>query len=401
MGRRSNRKKITSRRRPRNRRLLVCAAGAGAAFTYLFDPDQGRRRRALLRDKAVRVRHDLTGTVDVVTRDSINRSRGMVARADRLRNDEAPGDGRIYHQVRTRIAAESRHPGAVNVRVVDGSVTLTGPILADEVEAVRSAVHQVEGVQAVDDQLEVHETAGAIPALQGEGNTNHRRSDLLHEHWSPAPRALAGAAGGTLLAIGLNRGGLRGLGMATGGGLLLARAVTNQPLRTITGIDAGPDAVHIEKHIHIDAPTEKVWSHIEDYEHFPAYMSHVREVRREGDGLSHWRVDGPFGTSVEWDAELVEVRPDEALVWRSTHGAPVQHTGYIELEPDGDGSHLQVHLYYNPLAGMAGHAVARIFGVDPKSQLDDDLMRLKTAIETGRAPHDAAQPQPAADGGTA
>jgi uncharacterized membrane protein len=46
---------------------------------------------------------------------------------------------------------------------------------------------------------------------------------------------------------------------------------------------------------------------------------------------------------------------------------------------------------YNPPAGVVGHAVASLFGRDPKQDLDADLMRMKSFIETGVAPHDAAQ----------
>jgi hypothetical protein len=31
-----------------------------------------------------------------------------------------------------------------------------------------------------------------------------------------------------------------------------------------------------------------------------------------------------------------------------------------------------------------------LFGTDPKSELDEDLMRMKTFLETGKAPRDAA-----------
>jgi hypothetical protein len=38
--------------------------------------------------------------------------------------------------------------------------------------------------------------------------------------------------------------------------------------------------------------------------------------------------------------------------------------------------------------------VASMFGADPKAEMDSDLLRMKTMIETGRAPHDAAHPAP-------
>jgi uncharacterized membrane protein len=41
-----------------------------------------------------------------------------------------------------------------------------------------------------------------------------------------------------------------------------------------------------------------------------------------------------------------------------------------------------------------GHAVAALFGADPKAEMDEDLMRMKSLIETGTRPHDAAQDAP-------
>jgi hypothetical protein len=41
-----------------------------------------------------------------------------------------------------------------------------------------------------------------------------------------------------------------------------------------------------------------------------------------------------------------------------------------------------------------GHALARFFGADPKTEMDADLLRMKTMIETGHAPRDAATPSP-------
>jgi uncharacterized membrane protein len=34
--------------------------------------------------------------------------------------------------------------------------------------------------------------------------------------------------------------------------------------------------------------------------------------------------------------------------------------------------------------------VAKAFGVDPKSEMDDDLQRLKSLVETGQLPRDGA-----------
>jgi uncharacterized membrane protein len=46
---------------------------------------------------------------------------------------------------------------------------------------------------------------------------------------------------------------------------------------------------------------------------------------------------------------------------------------------------------YNPVAGALGHLVASLFGADPERQMEEDLMRMKTLLETGTPPHDAAR----------
>jgi len=56
-------------------KLLLLGLGAGAM--YLFDPRMGRRRRALVRDKAVHYSKKLQCAVDTVGQDLANRVEGM------------------------------------------------------------------------------------------------------------------------------------------------------------------------------------------------------------------------------------------------------------------------------------------------------------------------------------
>jgi uncharacterized membrane protein len=43
-----------------------------------------------------------------------------------------------------------------------------------------------------------------------------------------------------------------------------------------------------------------------------------------------------------------------------------------------------VQLSYNPPAGALGHAVASLFGADPKRAMDEDMVRLKSLLEEGK-----------------
>jgi uncharacterized membrane protein len=39
---------------------------------------------------------------------------------------------------------------------------------------------------------------------------------------------------------------------------------------------------------------------------------------------------------------------------------------------------------YKPPAGMVGHYILSLFGADPRSEIDEDMVRLKSLIELGK-----------------
>jgi uncharacterized membrane protein len=148
----------------------------------------------------------------------------------------------------------------------------------------------------------------------------------------------------------------------------------------------------VQKTITINAPVGEVYAFWSQYENFPKFMSRVLEVRpsTRQPRLSHWKVSGPAGAPVSFDAELTLAVPNELLAWRSVPGSLVAHAGVVRFEPLPGQTRVHLRMSYNPPAGWLGHGFARAFGVDPKSSLDADLARMKTLIETGHAPHDAA-----------
>lgn len=206
------------------------------------------------------------------------------------------------------------------------------------------------------------------------------------ENWSPAQRALAGAFGMGLAAYGYFRGGLRGFALTALGGTVLARATSNENIATLV---RGKD-IYVEKTVRIDSPVEQVYAYWRNLENMPQWMSHVREVGYLGGDRYHWVVDGPAGKPAEWDAELLNVVENREMTWRSVEGSQVETTGRVRFEPDGAGTRVHVQMRYAPPGGVIGHMVAKAFGVDPKSEMDDDLARMKNAVETGRPPRDAA-----------
>lgn len=144
----------------------VLALGAGAGLMYLLDPLGGRRRRALVKDKLRHGAHEAGDTVSAAASDVSNRARGLAAEAlGRFRHEE-PDDEQLAQRVRAKLGHHTTHAGAVEVLVHDGRVTLAGPILAGEADDVVKAASKVRGVEAVENRLQMHETAGEMPALQ-------------------------------------------------------------------------------------------------------------------------------------------------------------------------------------------------------------------------------------------
>lgn len=372
-------------------RLLISAAVGGAAM-YLLDPEHGRRRRALLRDQAVKAQSNVRDTLDAGKRDLSNRATALTGRARSLFRRRKPTDHVLAERVRSKMGRYVLHPGALEVTAADGQVALSGSILSHEHSDLIDAISLVEGVTDVIDRLTVYETAEGISELQG---GRPRRGDrVLQDNWTPAARVAAGAAGTTLALFAL-RGGFRGLLYGTAGALLLLRSATNKPLRTLAGM-SNEGVVDIEKTIQINAPIEEVFEYLANYENFPQFMRNVRSVETRADGRSHWVMAGPLGTNVEFESYLIDLVPNELIEWSSVEGSPVQHTGSIRLQPADGGTRVHIRMSYTPPAGVLGHAVAKLFGADPKTELDEDLMRLKSTLETGKPPRDAAARQQSA-----
>jgi hypothetical protein len=174
-------------------RMFFGGMAVGAALAMAFDPDNGGRRRALIRDKVARAAHLTARGADATMRDMTNRARGVAAATRGRIWSEDVDDTRLLERVRARLGRACSHPHAIAVEVREGEVTLRGPILADEVRDVLDTAASVRGVHSVVNELDPHETAEGVSSLQGQGRRAGPSWDLLHTHWSPT-RALVGVA---------------------------------------------------------------------------------------------------------------------------------------------------------------------------------------------------------------
>ena len=149
---------------------------------------------------------------------------------------------------------------------------------------------------------------------------------------------------------------------------------------------AREEAMQAKTAVTIRHPVEVVYGYWRDFSNLPSFMNHLASVQVHGNGRSHWTANAPAGRTVEWDAEIVEDKPNERIVWRSLEGSQVPNSGVVWFTPaPGDrGTEVRVELTYDPPAGVLGKVVAKLFGEEPQQQVTDDLRRLKQVLETGQ-----------------
>jgi uncharacterized membrane protein len=166
------------------------------------------------------------------------------------------------------------------------------------------------------------------------------------------------------------------------GGLIGATAVGIWLTRRAASVGTG---VEVVRTMTIDAPVERVYEFWNDFENFPRFMSHVREVRRTGADRTHWVVAGPGGAPIEWDAVLTERVPNERIAWRTVEGALVEHHGEVRFWPAGAAAtRVEVRMTYRPVGGALGHGVASLLGNDPDRVIGEDLTRLAAQLRGPR-----------------
>lgn len=209
--------------------------GLGTGLMFLLDPDRGKRRRALLRDKCVSAARKTGEGFEVTARDLRNRTHGIVTDIQSRFSSEPVDDAVLVDRVRSKLGRIVSHPSAVQVTAQNGNVTLSGPILTAEVPELLACVNRVGGVNEVINNLETHDEAGNHPALQGGRERPGNRFEFMQENWSPAARFVAGAAGASLAAYGGTRRDALGAGLGVAGLLLLTRGITNTEFKQLAG----------------------------------------------------------------------------------------------------------------------------------------------------------------------
>jgi uncharacterized membrane protein len=149
--------------------------------------------------------------------------------------------------------------------------------------------------------------------------------------------------------------------------------------------------LRIMRGVTVNREIEDVYNYWRDFENFPAFMQHLESVTVHG-FRSHWVAKGPAGSKAEWDAEIVAIRPNELIAWRTSPQGMIDSEGSVEFRqaPGDRGTEVRLTMSYEPPAGTS---IAELLDTDPDRQIRDDLRRFKQVLETGEVLRSDGAPQ--------
>lgn len=158
-------------------------------------------------------------------------------------------------------------------------------------------------------------------------------------------------------------------------------------LGTISGITAmlGLNALfsarkrrilRLERSLQIGKPIGEVFDAWTRLDQLPAMSPLIRDVESHG-RRSRW-VATLDGKDFEWEAELVQFVPGQAVGWKSTRGP--KHTGRITFAPLNDNTLVQVTMNYAPPLGIFSKVLAPL-SEHLENHIDQVLRDFKASLE--------------------
>jgi uncharacterized membrane protein len=150
-------------------------------------------------------------------------------------------------------------------------------------------------------------------------------------------------------------------------------------------------AQRVHETIEVQAPLRDVFRYWSNFENFPNFMQNVEEVRMSGRDTSHWRIKGPLGKSVEFDARTTEMDPDRGIGWNTT-GGEVMTSGEARFEEVSPGrTRIEVTMNYaDPPGGKVGEVAANLIS-NPERNLREDVENFARIVERGELGGPGAQ----------
>jgi uncharacterized membrane protein len=147
----------------------------------------------------------------------------------------------------------------------------------------------------------------------------------------------------------------------------------------------------VESSVVVEAPVNRVYDYWRNLENLSIFMTNIEEVRAIGPDRTHWRVKGPLGAKVEYDAQITQDEENRAIGWNTVEG-DVQTTGQVFFQELGsETTRVDVTMNYSdPPGGKLGEVGSR-FVANPQAMMDQDLQYFKEIMEGRATPEEIQQ----------
>lgn len=140
----------------------------------------------------------------------------------------------------------------------------------------------------------------------------------------------------------------------------------------------------VAHYLEVEAPAAQCYAWWRGLTNLPQIMPDVKSIEPAAGSTekTHWKVSGPLGKTVEWDATIVEDVENTRIAWATeeSSGLDVKNAGAVRFDDHGGTTGVEVSLEYDPPAGLLGDAVAALFA-SPQGKVEDALQAFKKTIE--------------------
>jgi hypothetical protein len=140
-------------------RKLITLAALAAAATYFFDPQNGKRRRAMTRDRVAGFFRRTGRTGEGAAKAAAAEASGLAAKAQHLQEEDKPqpDDVTLARKVETELFRDEHVPkGQININAENGKIVLRGEVERLElIGELEQRVRNIQGVQGVENLLHV------------------------------------------------------------------------------------------------------------------------------------------------------------------------------------------------------------------------------------------------------
>ena len=122
----------------------------------------------------------------------------------------------------------------------------------------------------------------------------------------------------------------------------------------------------INDHVLIYCKPDNLYNFWLKLENLPLFMDHIKEVKKKDEFNSTWTAKTPFGTTVSWDANIVEKVPNKKISWHSLPESDVYNYGKVcfkhaiicEDPFPKYATLVEVQLLYKPPLGIIGEKIS-------------------------------------------